>query len=702
MRYYIFLLFTLFYFYGSAQQTKYVDFTKLKAEIKFDTLQKSVKGNVTVQFKVLQKTNTVFLDARKFKEVTPINLPNTINLTYAKDKITFTGNFKADKEYTLNFAYKTQPKKALYFWGWQQERLNKNAPNHKQIWTQGQGKYTSNWLPSIDDMNDKLLFDLSYTFNKDYQVIANGKLISAEEKNEHLKTWHYQTSQPMCSYLVALIIGKYHLKTSESTSGITLENYIYKDRIEDFEPTYRYHKEIFDFLETEIGVPYPWSKVYRQVPVRDFLHAGMENTGCTTFSDDFIIDKKTFDDINFVNVSAHELAHQWFGNLITETNSKHHWLHEGFATYYALQTEKKLFGYNQFHFKLYENAESLEAQNAKKKSTPLVTEKGNSLTYYQHGAWALVALENEIGSKNFKKVVKQFLNTYAFKNVTTEIFLKVATETSGKDLTNYAKIWLYGAEFPTKEALDILTQSNFMQNYLALAGQRTQPMIGKYVYLSESLDFPVNSYLGQEVIIQLQGEAFTEQNLSLYKKAFNTNDPIIEQTLANSLAKIPQSLEPRMRKLLKASSYATTEAALYNLWNNFEANKMEYLKITKDIDGFNAKNIRTLWLALALNTPGFSTTERESFFKELQSYTATNCNMRLRQNAFQYLEILEIFTDANLIDLSFAATHPNWQFNKYCTQIIERLLNKEKYKTRFSNLQNKLPNKIQQLITNHK
>ena len=124
MHTYILLFLTLLSFYGSAQQTKLVDFTKLKAEIKFDTLQKSVLGNVSVQFKIKENTDSIYLDARKFSEVTPIDFPNNIELSYIDNKITFKGKFKVEKEYALNFTYKTTPKKALYFWGWNDKNLN--------------------------------------------------------------------------------------------------------------------------------------------------------------------------------------------------------------------------------------------------------------------------------------------------------------------------------------------------------------------------------------------------------------------------------------------------------------------------------------------------------------------------------------------------------------------------------------------------
>ena len=90
-----------------------------------------------------------------------------------------------------------------------------------------------------------------------------------------------------------------------------------------------------DELKKEIGVKYPWGN-YKQVPVRDFLYAGMENTSATTFSSRYVVDAVGFNDRKYTNVNAHELAHQWFGDLVTAESSKHHWLQEGFATYYAL------------------------------------------------------------------------------------------------------------------------------------------------------------------------------------------------------------------------------------------------------------------------------------------------------------------------------------------------------------------------------
>ena len=697
----IIYLITFFYsvFLGAQapNDTQSIDFTKLSTELEFDTLNTTVSGIVKAEFIAKENNTKAYLDAQKFEYVTALD---STKITYTNNKIWLEGNFKKGDTYTCNFKYKTQPKKALYFWGWNEKNIDSLVVNHKQIWSQGQGKYTSYWLPSIDNMNDKIVFDLKINFDREYQVISNGNLIKTQKTSNNKTQWHYQMQQPMSSYLVALAIGKYEKKTAKSLTGIPLENYIYKERINDYEATYKHHKKIFDFLELEIGIPYPW-KTYRQVPVREFLYAGMENTSCTLFDDDFIIDQNSFNDKNFVSVSAHELAHQWFGNLITETNSNHHWLHEGFATYFALKVEKEIFGEEHFYYKLYESAEQLTATSEKRKSTPLVTPKGSSLNYYQRGAWTLFALEKYIGTTNFKKSIRLFLNQYAYKNVTTDDFLLIVAQVSKKDLSTFSTNWIYNKDFPTKKALAILTESDFMKKYLRLAGERTQPLAGKYQYLNEALLFPVSPYLAQEVVSQLYDDTSpTAEKLIL--KAFKTNHPKVQFALANLLTTIPRNLKTPMEKLLKSSSNATVESALYNLWNNFDADKMKYLEATKTKVGFNNKNIRTLWLLLALNTKGFSVKQRASFFKELQSYTATNHTIGTKINAFKFLEILQSFNDQSIINLGIGATHPNWQFNKFCSKTIERLLKQPKFQQKFVRLNNQLPIKIQKMVADYK
>ncbi|GAW89454.1 aminopeptidase [Flavobacterium psychrophilum] len=166
---------------------------------------------------------------------------------------------------------------------------------------------------------------------------------------------------------------------------------------------------------------YPW-QIYKQVPVNDFLYAGMENTSATIFSQDFVVDAIGFNDRNYININAHELAHQWFGNMITAKSGKDHWLQEGFASYYALLAEKKIFGKDYFNYELLKMAKELK-KASKTDTIPVLNAKASSLSFYKKGAWALHILREGIGEKNFKKALKNYLNNYKFKNVITDDFL---------------------------------------------------------------------------------------------------------------------------------------------------------------------------------------------------------------------------------------------------------------------------------------
>ncbi|HMB99586.1 MAG TPA: hypothetical protein VKN14_00970, partial [Flavobacteriaceae bacterium] len=263
MKKYIPLILFFFCLALSGQQTEYVDFKTAKAQISIKPDSIKVFGIVNYSLEILVPVDSIYIDAINMKfDYVKLN-GEQIEFKNDLNKIWFKHNFKPQKIYNISFYYEAFPKKAMYFVGWDKENivtssdsLQTNCIEKKQIWTQGQGKYTSNWLPSIDDMNEKIEFDLKVNFDSAYEVIANGKLTD-KQINESITTWHFDMQQPMSSYLVALAIGKYNKKIETSKSGIPLEMYYYPEDSNKVEPTYRYTKDIFDFLEDEIGFSYP-------------------------------------------------------------------------------------------------------------------------------------------------------------------------------------------------------------------------------------------------------------------------------------------------------------------------------------------------------------------------------------------------------------------------------------------------------------
>ena len=648
-----------------SQQADYVDFKKIQAYVEPDISTKRISGDIQVVFEILKPTDSIFLDSQNmmFSNV----LMNGEEILHKNDgkKLILFHSFKASQENQITFQYTATPKKALYFVGWDNE-----APN--QIWTQGQGKYTSNWLPSIDDMNDKIEFDLTIEFDSNYQVISNGKLIDTQVLGD--KTiWNYNMKQPMVSYLVALAVGKYNKIEDVSASGTPLHMYYYpKDSIK-VEPTYRYTTQMFNFLETEIGFPYPWQN-YKQIPVHDFLYSGMENTGTTIFADTFVVDSIGFNDRNYVNVNAHELAHQWFGNLVTETSGTHHWLQEGFATYYALLAERDVFGKNYYYMRLYEYAQELLEQDSRKEGTSLLNPKSSSTTFYKKGAWVLHALREKIGDDAFKTTVKSYLEIYQFRNVETSNFITEAEKASGLKLDNFVATWLDSQTFPYNEALVSLEKSQYIQEYLMADCEAKNAKCDYY------LSAPISDEAKAKIIAQVP-ERITADVFDDGLK--------VRQAIAKNLTKIPLALKSDYESLLTDKSYITIESALYNLWVNFPEKQVDYLNQTKAISGLPDKNVRLLWLVLALSTPEYEAANKQLNSDELVSYTSADYSFDVRQGAFSYLNALNVFTETAIANLIVATNHHSWQFKSFAKNLLDQLSNSEKYEVIIQRLTNK-------------
>ncbi|MEL0645176.1 M1 family metallopeptidase [Olleya sp. Ti.3.14] len=663
MRYLLVLFITFLCLSAKAQQTEIVDFTSVYAELDLRSNQShQVVASVDYTFDILKPTDSIYLDAKDVMVDYSLLNSKTIKVYNDGNKLWIKSEFKPSKNNKLKLQYKVNPKKAMYF---------VDKATSYQIWTQGQGKYTSHWLPSIDDMNDKIVFDLSIAADKDYQVIANG-VHNGELSQKEANLWFYKMQKPMSSYLVALAVGKYDKQVITSKSGIPIELYHYPEDSLKVEPTYRYTKQMFDFLEDEIGVSYPW-KNYKQVPVKDFLYSGMENTSCTIFSDDFMIDDISFVDKNYVNVNAHELAHQWFGDLVTETSGTHHWLQEGFATYYALLAERDVFGDDYYYWRLYEYAEELMEQQKAGEGTMLLDPKSSSTTFYKKGAWVLHMLRERVGDKAFKKAVKSYLNTYAFKNVETENFIVEVEKASGQDLTDFVDLWLKSKLMPYDVMIEELKSvSDAVNGYLQIDCE---------AYSSKCSDY-LTSYLFDNAKIKVVSQMPNKIQAKDFK-----NSVKVRQAIAQYVRKIPLALQPEYESLLQDKSYTTIEAALYNLWANFPRKRNLYLDQTKKVYGFNNYNVRVLWLALAIATPDYEPNNTEVFYNELVQYTDLINSFTLRQNAFDTLASLGLFNEKALVNLLEASKHYNWRFKSFAKQLLELLSENEKYKSIISNLQ---------------
>lgn len=674
---YIFLLFSILTF---SQQTKSVDFLKCDANVMPDFESKSISGNVTYEFKVLNGIDSIRIDAKNMFINSDVKINGKrVGYKYNKKEIVLFEGYKKGKN-KVEFTYECEPKQTLYFVG---------TKSDFQIWTQGQGRYTSHWLPSFDDVNEKVIFNISFEIDYKlafYSGFSNGKLKKQKTKKVNVNynlyepkntVYRFEMQKPMSSYLVMLVIGNFQKQEINSKSGTPLEFYLSYNDDDKFEPTYRYSKQIFDYLEQEIGVKYPW-KIYRQVPVRDFLYAGMENTTSTIFSQDFVVDSIGFNDKNYINVNAHELAHQWFGDLITAQSGKHHWLQEGFATYYALLAEKEVFGDDYFYNELYDYA--LQLRNAAKTDTiPVMNEKASSLSFYKKGAWALHTLREDIGAKNFQKIVKTYLKKYQYKNVITDEFLaEVKKVVKDFDTENFKKTWLETSGFDMVLAESYLLKNKSVAAYIQLTKEKKDLDNYKAILQSETY-FSIKQY----IFYKLGNTAF-ENKKELIEIGMKQN-LYVRQVIAETVTKIPVEFKAQYETFLDDNSYQTKEIALLNLCKNFPEDKENYLAKTKTIIGNNDKSFRISWLSLAIVSEK-EEAAKNLMYKELFDYSSTKYESSVRQNALEVLLKLYL-NDVNVIASLFqATTHHKWQFTKFSRDKIRGLLKQPDFRSRVEEL----------------
>ena len=417
-----------------------VDMQKLLLDISFQPKLGKVIGNVSLTFTPLQKKiDSLFLDAPGIEIHSILMAEKKIDFSQNEKGITllFTNSLNWNKNYTITIDYHCFPRKGIYFIGWNDQ---KNL-SRKQIWTQGQGTDNRYWIPHYDGMNDKLITELIIHFDKNYKVLSNGNLIEKIKEENDLLKWHYKMTKPQASYLIMLGIGQYDILEKISENGTPLNLWYYPDWENRVPYTYYLSKEMFDYFEKEIDVPYPWNS-YSQIPVQDFMYGAMENTTATLFGDFYFIDSVGFNDRNYVYVNAHELAHQWFGDDVTSITSSHHWLQESFATYYGYMVENEFFGKDYFD-NTRRKAKKQALKAALNDNYPIACSYSGTARKYPKGAMILDMLKYVVGEKEYRKSIKYYLQKHAYQNVDSEDLLIAFHETLGLSLNWFWAEWIY-------------------------------------------------------------------------------------------------------------------------------------------------------------------------------------------------------------------------------------------------------------------
>ncbi len=355
---------------------------------------------------------------------------------------------------TLRFKHSAVPRKGVYFVD--EEVVDGKVIHSAQIWTQGEADEARHWFPSFDFPSDKATFDEFITANDGETVVGNGEFIEQTKNADGTVTHHFRLNVPTPTYLVSFVIGKYS-KIDDSYGEIPLGYYIYPGGESVARKAFGRTKDMMKVYEDLTGIKFAFNK-YDQTVVAGFTFGGMENITATTMADTevFAVNNALFA-AGVEDLVSHELAHSWFGNLVTCRNWAELWLNEGFATFMEAVFREQSYGRRNYLIKVKRDAEIFIIDDAvNKKRNGLFNQNAGDVaglfdrpaTIYNKGGVVLHMLREEVGDAAFWKAVNSYLNKHKFGNVESTDLKAAMEEASGKDLTWFFNQWVYMAGHP--------------------------------------------------------------------------------------------------------------------------------------------------------------------------------------------------------------------------------------------------------------
>ena len=302
-----------------------------------------------------------------------------------------------------------------------------------------------NWLPLVDHPYDKSTAEFIVEAPNHYQVISNGLLVEETNLNRNIKKTHWKQSVPISCWLYALGVAEFAIDYVDYFDGKSIQTWVYKqDRDKGFYDFKIPTKHTLEFFSDYIG-PFAYEKLANVQS--NSVKGGMESATAIFYSDVSVTGDRS---VRWRNVVIHEVAHQWFGNCVTEYDWDDVWLSEGFATYFTLMFREHAYGRDDFVNGL-DDAKNLVYNHYKTdKESSIVHDNlkdmKDVLTYslqYQKGAWVLHMLRNYIGEDDFREGIRKYYKRYYNSNTTTEEFKKEMEVVSGVDLDLFFDQWLY-------------------------------------------------------------------------------------------------------------------------------------------------------------------------------------------------------------------------------------------------------------------
>ncbi|KAG0168668.1 hypothetical protein DFQ28_000363 [Apophysomyces sp. BC1034] len=423
-----------------------------------DLDRKIAESKVTLTFKhsgrahvrSKEERSTITLNAEEFEDVAVFGEGVTHTYDGHHIKLFWDTPFEVDAKRDVVIEYMLDdPVAGLYF---QKEDSIPGVTTHWAI-TDNEPEKARHWLPTVDFPTIRTTLTWAITAPKHYTSLANGTLVSQEEKEGYVTTY-WELTHPCPSYLACFAVGDFVVVDDGEVEGKPVKYFTAKGhQAADLRRAFDKTPSMMRWLQKKVNVPFPWTKYYQiALPA---IRGAMENISLVTWSDAFILDEVNALERQYLTdlVNVHEMAHTYFGDLLVIRYFEHAWLKESWATYMEACWLEDNMSEDDFRYEMLSNANGY-IRECSKYMRPIVTRKYDSswdmfdMHTYPGGAWRIHMLRKLLDEDAFWKAVELYVAQYATKTVTTTDFQGALEKVSGLNLTRFFDEWLLSKGFP--------------------------------------------------------------------------------------------------------------------------------------------------------------------------------------------------------------------------------------------------------------
>lgn len=472
-----------------------IDVLHYAYRIELNDKNDTVAGTAYIRFIVKEELSSVSLDLADlnkdhkgmiviFSGINMFDGRGNISLDYSRknDKVLINtawnkSPLKIGDTATIVIEYKGVPSDGLI--------ISKNKYGHRTFFADNWPNRAHNWIPCVDDPSDKASIEFIVTAPSHYQVVSNGIQVAENNLPGNKKLTHWKEDLPLPTKVMVIGVANFAVDKVAVVNDVPVYSWVFPENKKEGFYDYAVAKDILAFFINYIG-PYPYKKLANVQSKTIF--GGMENASAIFYSENSVTGDRREE-----LLLAHEIAHQWFGDMATEKSFAHLWLSEGFATYLAHLYVEAKYGTDSLNNRMRNEREEI-IDFVKTSHLPVVDSVSPymqllNINSYQKGSWVLHMLRRQLGDSVFQKSIRTYYERYAGKNADTRDLQKIVESVSGKNLEQFFTQWLYT---PDNLRLDISWKYNKKGKNIAVTVKQLQP--------SGNFQFPLEILIQENMV----------------------------------------------------------------------------------------------------------------------------------------------------------------------------------------------------------